>query len=390
MSETRAKKMDFVDIPSGTYNVTWEVEGHKMEIALTSTHIKEALTKLAGIPGLTQKMAMCLAEKGFCSVEDLKNLGEEKLGAMEGFNRSDAKRIFNHLVRKDEGKKCDTCDGALDADGKCLTCTPTPGKGTPKERLIPYLLRVPRMNKLKAEMLYDAGFDSIEKITAAGKEDLTKVSGLGARTIEGLLVYAQGRGFQAVVKCQSCGADIMPHELKCPSCGVAIREDLIEEEEEEKIKAKPVGELERSFAYLIKEDKSERSYAYFEKALSQGLKGFCVTRNYPLKIKSKYNLGDTQILWLSNVGKEDSLRPKDLEKLSYSLEQFLANNSGVILLDGLEYLITNNNFLTVLRFIQSLRDQVAINRSILIMAMNPSTLDPHELNLLEKEVDVAL
>ena len=251
-------------------------------------------------------------------------------------------------------------------------------------------MRVPRMNKLKAEMLYDAGFDSIEKITAAGKEDLTKVSGLGARTIDGLLVYAQGRGFQAVVKCQSCGADIMPDELKCPSCGTAVRDDLVDDEEDEKAKPKPVGELEHSFAYLIKEDKSERAYAYFEKALSQGLKGFCVTRNYPLKIKSKYNLGDTQILWLSNVGKENSLRPKDLEKLSYSLEQFLANNSGVILLDGLEYLITNNNFLTVLRFIQSLRDQVAINRSILIMALNPSTLDPHELNLLEKEVDIAL
>jgi archaellum biogenesis ATPase FlaH len=192
-----------------------------------------------------------------------------------------------------------------------------------------------------------------------------------------------------VVKCQSCGADIQTDELKCPNCGVAFRDDLVEEEEE-KTKAKPVEELERSFTYLIKEDKSERSYAYFEKALSQGMKGFCVTRNYPLKIKSKYNLGDTDILWLSNVGKENSLRPKDLEKLSYSLEQFLASNSGVILLDGLEYLITNNNFLTVLRFIQSLRDQVAINRSILIMAVNPSTLDPHELNLLEKEVDVAL
>ena len=244
------------------------------------------------------------------------------------------------------------------------------------------------MNKLKAEMLYDAGYDSVENIKAAGKDDLAKVSGLGARTIDGLQVYAQGGGFEAVVRCQSCGADIKPDELKCANCGAAFREDLVDEEEEQKVK--PVDELERSFAYLIKEDKSRRSYAFFEKALSQGLKGFCVTRNYPLKIKSKYNLGDTQILWLSNVGKENSLRPKDLEKLSYSLEQFLAANSGVILLDGSEYLITNNNFLTVLRFIQSLRDQVAINRSILIMALNPSTLDPHELNLLEKEVDVAL
>ena len=293
-------------------------------------------------------------------------------------------------MRKDEGKKCETCSSPLDPEGKCPICTPTPGTGTPKDRLIPFLLRVPRMNRLKAEMLYDAGYDSIEKIKSAAKEDLAKVSGLGSRTIDGLQVYAQGGGFETIMKCQSCGADIKPDELKCPNCGVAFREDLADEEEEEKARSKPVEELERSFAYLIKEDKSERSYAFFEQALAQGLKGFCVTRNYPLKIKSKYNLGDTQILWLSNVGKENSLRPKDLEKLSYSLEQFLANNSGVILLDGLEYLITNNNFLTVLRFIQSLRDQVAINRSILIMALNPSTLDPHELNLLEKEVDVAL
>jgi archaellum biogenesis ATPase FlaH len=120
------------------------------------------------------------------------------------------------------------------------------------------------------------------------------------------------------------------------------------------------------------------------------MKGFCVTRNYPLKIKAKFNLGETPMLWLSNVGKENSIRPKDLEKLSVSLEQFLSQEKGVILLDGLEYLITNNNFLTVLRLVQSLRDQVAINHSILMLAMNPSTLDAHELNLLEKEVDATI
>ena len=141
---------------------------------------------------------------------------------------------------------------------------------------------------------------------------------------------------------------------------------------------------------MIKEEKSERSYHMFEKAIAKGMRGFCVTRNYPLKIKAKFNLGETPILWLSNVGKENSIRPKDLEKLSVSMEQFLGQEKGIILLDGLEYLITNNNFLTVLRLVQSLRDQVAINHSILLLAMNPSTLDAHELNLLEKEVDATI
>jgi archaellum biogenesis ATPase FlaH len=59
----------------------------------------------------------------------------------------------------------------------------------------------------------------------------------------------------------------------------------------------------------------------------------------------------------------------------------------IILLDGLEYLITNNSFATVMRLLQSLKDQVAIHQSILVIAVNPSTLESHQLNLLEKEID---
>ncbi len=138
----------------------------------------------------------------------------------------------------------------------------------------------------------------------------------------------------------------------------------------------------------MEEDRPETSYNLFIKTLSKGMKGYCVTRNYPAKIRTKFDLKDTPVIWLSNVGRDNAIRPKDLEKLSLSLEQFLSQpGGGIVLLDGLEYLITNNNFITVLRLIQSLRDQVAINQSILLMAVNKSTLESHQLNLLEREVD---
>jgi hypothetical protein len=149
-----------------------------------------------------------------------------------------------------------------------------------------------------------------------------------------------------------------------------------------------VRELERSFSYLVEEDRPETSYNLFISTLRKGMKGYCITRNYPAKIRSKFDLRDVPIVWLSNVGRDNAIRPKDLEKLSLSLEQFLSQpDGGIVLLDGLEYLITNNNFITVLRLIQSLRDQVAINQSILLMAVNRSTLESHQLNLLEREVD---
>ena len=59
-------------------------------------------------------------------------------------------------------------------------------------------------------------------------------------------------------------------------------------------------------------------------------------------------------------------------------------------MDGIEYLVTNNNFITVLKLIQSLRDQVAINRWILLLSINPSTMEGHQINLLKREVDTVI
>ncbi len=145
--------------------------------------------------------------------------------------------------------------------------------------------------------------------------------------------------------------------------------------------------LKSSFTYLIPEERSARSYQLFRKAIGEGMPGYCVTRTFPEKVRERYELGNIPILWLSNVAKEEAVRPKDLEKLSLSLEEFLSEEGGIILLDGIEYLITNNNFITVLKLIQSLRDQVAINRSILLLSINPSTMDSHQINLLKREVD---
>lgn len=145
--------------------------------------------------------------------------------------------------------------------------------------------------------------------------------------------------------------------------------------------------LRTSSTYLVEEPQPADVYRAFQDALRAGRRGLCVTRLYPEKIRERLGSENLEILWLSNVGREDSIRPKDLEKLSLTVEQFVAQAHGVVLLDGLEYLVTNNNFLTVLRLVQALRDQVAIHDGVLLLAVNPSSLEAHQLTLLEREVD---
>jgi hypothetical protein len=333
MSEVRSKSMDLVMEVHGDQIGKWEIEGEKVEIGVSSMNLKDSIKELAKIPGITAKAAEALVDAGDRNEVALKQLGEEKIEEITRLPKADVRRALHHFDRSAE-----VCKAVPEGSGKTMD----------KAEITPYLLRIPRMNELKAEMLYDAGYDSLDRVQAAQRDDLKNVPGLGSKTIDEILKYVSDGGFQKCSACTKCGHEVTAKDLNCPECGNSLRVEAVEEEPEA---IKEQG-LQDGYSYLIKDDRSDRSYQLFMEQLKKGKRGICITRNYPVKIRSKYELGETPIVWLSNVGKEDSLRPKDLEKLNYSLEQFLTQGQGVVLLDGLEYLITNKNFLTVLRFVQ--------------------------------------
>lgn len=146
-------------------------------------------------------------------------------------------------------------------------------------------------------------------------------------------------------------------------------------------------DIRESQIYLVEEERPDISYRLLARALADGLPCLCVTRVYPEILKQRFDLENCIILWLSTAGQDGAIRPRDLERLSLLLEQFLSNNKGVMLVDGIEYLVTNNDFVTVLRLIQSIRDLIAMNQATMIISLNPSTLAYQELNLLEREMD---
>lgn len=367
MKETRSRSLVFTERPEGEYCVDWKVEGDDIQISVSSLHLKESVEDLTSIPGLSQESALALIDAGITRVEDLRKKDVEYIEGLKGITASDLERIyeFKKEAKVEEARKCPNCGVVVDP--KTIEC-PSCGAALqeevmPMEDMIEYFLSISGVSEELAVHLYEKGYNTVEKVKSANVEDLKEL-----------------------------GAGDLAEEIINYSPKVKLRKDEVEEKPKEPLPTDGDGGLilEGSFTYLIKEERSKYSYELFEKSIKEGIKGFCVTRNYPLKIKAKYQLGDTPMIWLSSIGKENSLRPKDLEKLSFALDQFISSEGGIILLDGLEYLITNNNFLTVLRFVQSLRDQIAINDSILLLALNPSTLEASELNLLEKEVDITI
>lgn len=253
-----------------------------------------------------------------------------------------------------------------------------------REKMINYYSSISGLDMKTAELLYESGYTSIDSISDVNPSQLTSIKDIEIELAKDIMDYIKENEIEDVL-------EVPKEELEEAIPEEDEKEEVIEEEEVEEEVAKELPEnISKSSTYLIEEKTSDRSFKLLKEILSTGEHGLCVTRDYPEKVKKKYDLEDIEIIWLSNVDREDVIRPKSLEKLSLALENFLARTGGVILLKGLEYVITNNDFRTVLNLIQSIKDQVAINESILLIPVNPSIIEKYQMDQLSGVVDSKL
>ncbi len=145
--------------------------------------------------------------------------------------------------------------------------------------------------------------------------------------------------------------------------------------------------IESGETYAIFEDKPDKGMAIFRSAMESGLNGFLITREFPEKLEKKYGVSNCRIIWLTAVGGKNAVKPSDLETISLQVNDFFSKDSGIAFIDGTEYLISNNTFASVVRLIQYLKDTAAKSKSILLLSVNPESMNEKDLKVLQKEVD---
>ncbi|MCK4758384.1 MAG: DUF835 domain-containing protein, partial [Thermoplasmata archaeon] len=124
--------------------------------------------------------------------------------------------------------------------------------------------------------------------------------------------------------------------------------------------------------------------------LDLGFNGMCISRTNPRRLMGDYDFGEAEVFWLTD---RDSAGVKTiepaLEKIIYKIEDLLnTGKKGILLIDGLEYLVSNSSFDAVLRFLRRLIDDISESNSIFLMSLTPGTLDPKDLMVLEREMEV--
>lgn len=140
---------------------------------------------------------------------------------------------------------------------------------------------------------------------------------------------------------------------------------------------------------LIESDDSSYAYNAFRNIVSD-TPGLCITATYPEKIRKKYGLEKTPILWISKTSLgETTFKPADLNfEISQTATKFMRDNPRTtILLDDSEYLTEVAGFEDVMRFMKILTDVGSASNSTVIVPINPVALSERERFVIRRSFD---
>lgn len=148
--------------------------------------------------------------------------------------------------------------------------------------------------------------------------------------------------------------------------------------------------LEQGYSYLVESEDPYAGFDVFLDYVSHGSKGMWISREYPEKVKRKFDIGDLPFLWLSYERDIKYARePTNIPLIYAEIKGFLdESDGGIVLLSGLEYMMSQNTFLKVLKFLQLLNENVAVKDGLLLIPLSPQALASREVKMLERELRV--
>lgn len=121
--------------------------------------------------------------------------------------------------------------------------------------------------------------------------------------------------------------------------------------------------------------------------LLNGRKGFVISREPSSLVKRRLGSKEVPVLWLTKVEGGNSIHPSRLPYLLQTLVDFMREDDApkLVLLDCFEYLVLENGFKPVFKFLTSLKDYALLNNAVILLPLFKNALDEREYALLNRE-----
>ncbi|WP_297090593.1 DUF835 domain-containing protein [Thermococcus sp.] len=123
--------------------------------------------------------------------------------------------------------------------------------------------------------------------------------------------------------------------------------------------------------------------------LLAGRAGLIISRQPPQVIRSRLKVEKTPVIWLTTAPGERTVRPTRLEYLLHIIVEFIKKTEApkLVFLEGVEYLILENGFTPVFKFLTTLKDYAIIHNTIVVVPVDVESLEEKQANLLKREFE---
>jgi hypothetical protein len=152
-------------------------------------------------------------------------------------------------------------------------------------------------------------------------------------------------------------------------------------------------DFHRGSSYLIRSEDPGRLYSIYNSLVEGMDDGLCISRSFPQKMQERFDVIRGSFIWMTTntVGHDRCVNPTNISMLHMAIMDFLkVTPRGLVTLEGVEYLISNNGFDPILRLLHALNDKITVSDSLLLVTMDEQTLAPREMRILEKDFDRVL
>jgi hypothetical protein len=168
-----------------------------------------------------------------------------------------------------------------------------------------------------------------------------------------------------------------------PVLAKVFKDDLFEELFSGESKFRP------GHSYLIKGRKTDKAFQHFADLVNRGFEGLHITRQHPDHVEKTKFEKDPKIIWLSTTLGRDYVDPHNLGSLTTMIHEFVEkNDKTVVFVDGLEFLMINNDFSRIIKFIEYVNETVMQNQSVLFLAIDERVFEEKELAILERNLEI--
>jgi PAS domain S-box-containing protein len=133
--------------------------------------------------------------------------------------------------------------------------------------------------------------------------------------------------------------------------------------------------------YLVEEETSSKSLGAFRDLMKVGYTGYVLSRS-PWEKNFRDLIPRFQHRWMTENRGDGTLPPNPVKIGSWVKE---LPKKHAILLDRLDYLISKNGTTGTIGLVHSLGETAHLRDHIIIMSLDPDTLDDRELAIIEKE-----